>query len=61
MVETQETSVFTGDCEGNRAKLPKKRGSVMAPPRPKFKSPTTSKSVATLASLKLDKPPTFKK
>ena len=33
MVETQETSVFTGDCEGNRAKLPKKRGSVMAPPR----------------------------
>ena len=35
MVETQETSVFTGDCEGNRAKLPKKRGSVMAPPSPK--------------------------
>ena len=35
MGETQETSVFTGDSEGNRAKLPKKRGSVMAPPSPK--------------------------
>ena len=35
MVETQETSVFTGVCEGNRAELPKKRGSVMAPPSPK--------------------------
>ena len=35
MGETQETSVFTGDCEGNRAKLPKKRGSAMAPPSPK--------------------------
>ena len=32
MGETQETSVFTGDSEGNRAKLPKTRGSVMAPP-----------------------------
>ena len=35
MGETQETSVFTRDSEGNRAKLPKKRGSVMAPPSPK--------------------------
>ena len=35
MGETQETSVFTGDCEGNRTKLPKKRGSVMAPPSTK--------------------------
>ena len=35
MGETQETSVFTGDSEGNRAKLPKTRGSVMAPPSPK--------------------------
>ena len=37
MGETPETSVFTGDSEGNRAKLPKKRGSVMAPPSPKPK------------------------
>ena len=35
MGETQETSVFAGDSEGNRAKLPKTRGSVMAPPSPK--------------------------
>ena len=35
MGETPQTSVFTGDSEGNRAKLPKKRGSVMAPPSPK--------------------------
>ena len=35
MGEPQETSVFTGDSEGNRATLPKKRGSVMAPPSPK--------------------------
>ena len=33
--ETQEISVFTGDSEGNRAKLPKTRGSVVAPPSPK--------------------------
>ena len=33
--ETQETSVFTGDSEGHRAKLPKTRGSVLAPPSPK--------------------------
>ena len=39
MGETQETSVFTGDSEGNRAKLPEKRGSVMAPPRPKTLNP----------------------
>ena len=44
MGETQETSVFAGDSEGNGAKLPKMRGSVVAPPSPKPYTQTHSRT-----------------